>query len=233
MTDQARPTSVIAEEPTSLRRAFTLVELLVVVGVVALMAAILFPVFMRTREAARQTTCLSNAHEIGTGLALYAEDHDETTVCEQFNRGAYTWTWAVNPYIANPALWKDPSDADPENAWDGSPSDTTISYAYNSWFLNGVSLAGVKKPAETVQVVDAGAYSRGAKLIPTGGGTLADYLTSQARVRHNGNVVANYLDGHVRAQRRDQLSQTADTEDGADLIGTGNINDVFLLWNRD
>src|SRR5438270_1578858 len=57
---------------------FTLIELLVVIAIIAILAAILFPVFARVREKARTTTCVSNCRQIGTGLMMYAQDYDET-----------------------------------------------------------------------------------------------------------------------------------------------------------
>ena len=60
------------------RRGFTLIELLVVIAIIAILAAILFPVFAQAREKARQTQCLSNMKQIGVGLMMYAQDYDET-----------------------------------------------------------------------------------------------------------------------------------------------------------
>src|ERR1700737_3356523 len=57
---------------------FTLIELLVVIAIIAILAAILFPVFAQARAKARQATCLSNLKQIGTGLVMYAQDHDQT-----------------------------------------------------------------------------------------------------------------------------------------------------------
>src|ERR1700710_2124987 len=61
------------------RRGFTLIELLVVIAIIAILAAILFPVFAQAREKARQTACLSNMKQIGTGLMMYTQDYDETS----------------------------------------------------------------------------------------------------------------------------------------------------------
>ena len=84
------------------RRAFTLIELLVVIAIIAILAAILFPVFAQAREAARSTACLSNLKQIGLGIHMYAGDYDE-----QFPDGGYgaprNWevNHDVNPYAPN------------------------------------------------------------------------------------------------------------------------------------
>src|ERR671934_1073768 len=63
---------------TELRSGFTLIELLVVIAIIAILAAILFPVFAQAREKARQAGCLSNLKQIGTATMLYVQDYDET-----------------------------------------------------------------------------------------------------------------------------------------------------------
>lgn len=89
----------------SSRFGFTLIELLVVIAIIAILAAILFPVFAQAREKARAISCLSNMKQVGLALIMYAQDYDET-----YPRGYYlaadgvqnlTWRSTVNPYIKN------------------------------------------------------------------------------------------------------------------------------------
>jgi prepilin-type N-terminal cleavage/methylation domain-containing protein/prepilin-type processing-associated H-X9-DG protein len=85
------------------RRGFTLIELLVVIAIIAILAAILFPVFAQARAAARKTACLSNNKQIGLGLMMYAQDYDETfPFCannSDVNIPRVDWYDAVEPYI--------------------------------------------------------------------------------------------------------------------------------------
>src|ERR1700712_1559978 len=84
-----------ARMPGGKRHAFTLIELLVVIAIIAILAAILFPVFAQAREKARQTACLSNCKQIGTAMMMYCQDYDEmfptpTAKIPPINGGTYT-----------------------------------------------------------------------------------------------------------------------------------------------
>lgn len=95
------------------RPAFTLIELLVVIAIIAILAAILFPVFAQAREKARAISCISNLKQIGTGMMMYGQDYDEN-VCPPFNGKtgplANTWDRLVQPYVKNQQVITCPSD---------------------------------------------------------------------------------------------------------------------------
>src|ERR1051326_525026 len=84
-------------------RGFTLIELLVVIAIIAILAAILFPVFAQAREKARAISCLSNIKQIGTGCMMYIQDYDETYplgyMWDNNSWGGTMWTVSLAPYI--------------------------------------------------------------------------------------------------------------------------------------
>src|SRR6185503_12093281 len=96
------------------RVAFTLIELLVVIAIIAILAAILFPVFAQAREKARGASCLSNNKQIMTAAKMYNQDYDEKQVEYWYyyraDLGAYqTWMEMLNPYVKNRDIWICPS----------------------------------------------------------------------------------------------------------------------------
>ncbi len=101
-----------------MRRAFTLIELLVVIAIIAILAAILFPVFAQAREKARSVSCLSNTKQLGLALTMYEQDYDQTlpqTSWEKAPGVAYQvhWSYNVQPYVKNVNIFVCPSDPKP------------------------------------------------------------------------------------------------------------------------
>src|SRR5690606_7921754 len=111
------------------KRAFTLIELLVVIAIIAILAAILFPVFARARENARRTSCLSNLKQIGIGVMMYTQDYDEKFPVTAWSSkqlppngcwysdsscaagSTYTWFWpqTIYPYTKSDQLFNCPN----------------------------------------------------------------------------------------------------------------------------
>jgi prepilin-type N-terminal cleavage/methylation domain-containing protein/prepilin-type processing-associated H-X9-DG protein len=117
-------------------RAFTLIELLVVIAIIALLAAILFPVFAQAREKARQTSCLSNEKQIGIGILQYVEDYnDQVPACVEFYNtpyaGVYGWAGEIYPYVKSNSVFTCPDD----------PTNNGISYGLNANLVNSQSAA--------------------------------------------------------------------------------------------
>ena len=133
---------------TARRSAFTLIELLVVIAIIALLAAILFPVFAQAREKARQTSCLSNEKQIGLAILQYTQDYDETLVPASmpsplFPGSTFTfaygvdWPVLVQPYCKSIAIFNCPDDAGAEGIFkQNSPAGVSISYAINGACLD-------------------------------------------------------------------------------------------------
>ncbi len=145
------------------RKGFTLIELLVVIAIIAILAAILFPVFARARENARKSTCQSNVKQIMLGVLQYIQDYDEMTPgrrkgavgTPQFNCGAGYISWAglIQPYLKNSGVYVCPSR-----------STSVLGYGYGLCGGDadaGVAMALFQSPATTVKVGDC--YSAGLK----------------------------------------------------------------------
>jgi prepilin-type N-terminal cleavage/methylation domain-containing protein/prepilin-type processing-associated H-X9-DG protein len=97
------------------RKGFTLIELLVVIAIMAILAAVLFPVFARARGQARQSACLSNAKQIALAVSMYAQDHDETLVLRYIDpdpvaKRARIWKDSIEPYLKSAAIYRCPSN---------------------------------------------------------------------------------------------------------------------------
>lgn len=171
-------------QPTN-KRGFTLIELLVVIAIIAILAAILFPVFAQARERARAISCISNMKQMGTALFMYNQDYDEKMPAAFINVAPINggtvnvipFDSQLMPYIKNVAVFACPSDSSAHNSndfWDGSYkiSKPKRSYGYighlntieangddgntgMSSWGDGNSLAKIDSPADTVSIVES------------------------------------------------------------------------------
>ncbi|HEY3329886.1 MAG TPA: DUF1559 domain-containing protein [Capsulimonadaceae bacterium] len=113
----------------SSNRAFTLIELLVVIAIIAILAAILFPVFATAREKARQSSCSSNLKQLGIALTQYSQDYDEQFPYDNNSGYANGWAGQVYLYVKSVAVFACPDDTYVPTL--GLPASKTISYALN------------------------------------------------------------------------------------------------------
>lgn len=188
-----RPQSLNAK-----RTGFTLIELLVVIAVIGLLAAILFPVFARVREKARQTSCASNLRQLGLAFSQYSQDYDEVYYyynelpnCSGYS--GYNWGWgaAIYPYARSKDMFRCPSDTFRSTSALGA-GRVTVSYGANfdvtfenmfNMYPAGAKgrLARLNAPSKTVLLFEVQMY---------GGGALLDQGTPEPISGTTGRTVA-------------------------------------------
>jgi prepilin-type N-terminal cleavage/methylation domain-containing protein len=134
-------------------RGFTLIELLVVIAIIAILAAILFPVFARARESARRSGCLSNMKQVTMGVLMYAQDYDEVLPFQDGDFGNYAtskkacWITSTMPYVKNKQVWYCPSAKIHKS--DPPKGDSDSNYWYNG-HASAKAIAAIPQPAESI-----------------------------------------------------------------------------------
>ena len=205
------------------RRGFTLIELLVVIAIIAILAAILFPVFARAREKARQTSCLSNLKQVALSFTMYASDFDSMYPGTWTGYPTTIWAHLLLPYMKNTQIMTCPSK--PAQSWSGGlnmrtgtygygAADRRMGYGYNtSWSSAGMPHQGVGRglnattgcsetdivrPAEHILVSESQPY------VPaTYGDSICDTVQIQnssayPEYRHNEGANVALADGHAK-----------------------------------
>jgi prepilin-type N-terminal cleavage/methylation domain-containing protein/prepilin-type processing-associated H-X9-DG protein len=196
-----------------MRRGFTLIELLVVIAIIAILAAILFPVFARAREKARQSSCLSNTKQLQLAILMYVQDYDETFCLGNNSAGGswVKWFTLMEPYLKNEQILVCPSrkTVSPGYGWNIRGGNSASNSATGLYQNNGMgyhfpdgsrdtptderlSLADIAEPAETINIGD---------LSPRYGsnvGYLVLYSQSYLPELHNGGANYGFVDGHAK-----------------------------------
>ena len=145
------------------RTGFTLIELLVVIAIIAILAAILFPVFARARENARKSTCQSNLKQMGLAIMQYVQDYSETYPIGGMlhaNGSQIHWRHLVYPYVKNDGVFKCPSQgtysytvAHPDLGAPVLPTSYGCNHLVMRWNL-GVDMPSMARPADCVAVAE-------------------------------------------------------------------------------
>lgn len=206
--------------PRHILSAFTLVELLVVIAIIAVLAAILFPVFGRARENARRSSCASNLKQIGLGILQYAQDFDETMPLTPDSdvEGAGSWRSATQPYLKSKQLFRCPSQSKIERTKHDQlatqPLDDSILVSYNAfarnfdfpsteWRAFVRYTSGI--PGDSRSVRKLSQFQSSALTPMIGEGTVNEaqmnLLPSDTFVAHLATWNVLYADGHVKASK--------------------------------
>ena len=201
------------------RMGFTLIELLVVIAIIAILAAILFPVFARARENARRASCQSNLKQIGLGLLQYTQDYDEKyppIVVAGYWGPDRIWQSLIQPYLKSTQLLQCPSNqlaplaGYPPLSYVGNmATDDYLSNVGSKGifekpypYLNpasAVALSSVSSPATTIAVTESDFQAQNASIAID-----VDSSTSLIFAGHLGTANFLFADGHVKSMRPSQ-----------------------------
>jgi prepilin-type N-terminal cleavage/methylation domain-containing protein/prepilin-type processing-associated H-X9-DG protein len=201
------------------RRGFTLIELLVVIAIIAILAAILFPVFAKAREKARQTSCLSNVKQLVLAGLMYSQDYDELLLrhrcaCSAAARAeGPCYFGQIEPYTKNTGIFICPSDPTANSGcvrvnW--SPWAPSLGYAVNM-SNSGKALAKISTPSTWIMLMDGDrsmGYIGNCAAVPE---TECPWSHVAPAMRHNEGGNIGFVDGHAKWMRKDQLTRGAGT----------------------
>lgn len=202
------------------RRGFTLIELLVVIAIIAILASILFPVFARAREKARQSSCSSNVKQIGLAILSYAQDYDEQLPYYALTISGATWYWPMEiyPYVKNTQLFTCPSRKAAGQVWPGpgTPTSSSCGYGFNGsgCGYSGISLGAINDPSSTIPLAESYNVHKYTYLYNTTyvGATFTQASSTNAAgadAPHNGGENCLFGDGHVKWMNTKELGKAS------------------------
>ena len=195
------------------RDGFTLIELLVVIAIIAILAAILFPVFARARAKAQQNNCLSNVKQLMLAVVMYCSDYDE--VLPRDNNGTtmvsgspqiQTWARVLKPYIKNGQLYLCPSkqendflfESDPDTVWAPCGYGANDTYLFRGIGYPVTPLSAVQSPAETIALGERYGLNKVRLYAPVLAGGAGANPKCNVDARHNEGANFGFVDGHVK-----------------------------------
>ena len=203
--------------------AFTLIELLVVIAIVAVLAALLFPVFAQARDKARATVAVSNARQIGMAIQMYVQDWDEGLPLNNHS-AASSWIDTLQPYSKSTLLNRAPGDRSLnwERPLPGETATRRSSYATNAYLTPGggfMTLAAITSPASCAYVVELKENRTGDHIHPQcwpstgclhgGQSVRIDPRSEIESERYQGGSHYVFVDGHAKWHRFEQTYQPA------------------------
>ena len=223
-------------QPSTLNRAFTLIELLVVIAIIAILAAIIFPVFARAREGGRRASCVSNMRQLNTAFTLYTQDYDEllpsatdgTSGAGLSGGWVYYTVFPANQkprsydvtrgglyaYTKNAQIFICPSDSQGRRSGDSYAYNNCLVHGGSTGYNPGRSLAEFGNTAQWMLLGEEASANDASSDVSSGSDSTDDaYFNFDVgnifSTRHFDGSILAFLDGHCKAYRPEQVAANA------------------------
>ena len=230
------------------RAGFTLIELLVVIAIIAILAAILFPVFARARENARRASCQSNLKQIGLGLTQYIQDYDEMFLNAGNDGGTLVWQDLMQPYVKSIQLFNCPNDGNSSFTYRAAANRSTGyelgTYAMNGYYADQAftpdswsppitytwSSDTVLRPVKVSQVADSAGTVWVCEAVPHQNGGLSAWASSTLDQTNPGGIPAISTNGHPNVRGIKTLGGRTNINDAESFPSARHLDTMNTLY---
>jgi len=199
------------------KHGFTLIEFVASVGIIAILSAVLFPIFAKARQKSAETVCISNEKQLSTAINMYVQDNDQWLPINHYDRGI-AWHELIAPYVKQRSAFKCPADT-----IDKVKSESVTSYGVNGFFDDGANVNKIVGDTCIIYLTETAAWNRSAHFHPmcwnndpiNAWAFVNGHPTETAWNKHSGGANYLFVDGHTQWEN---IESVFDPQENVDLF---------------